>query len=62
MKAFPKTIYVKREKSSNGDEYFNPAQDIAHLADIGVRERVGVYVLKETVEIKGVVVTNTVRR
>lgn len=61
MKVFPKTLYVKRENGGTDDEYLNPAKEVTDLAEMGAKVRVGVYVLKEVVEIKGVVVTTTVR-
>lgn len=55
-KAFPKTLYVKRE--TEGDTgYFLADGDRDMFAVIGERERVAVYELKETQVIEGTVVT-----
>jgi len=62
MKAYPKKIFVKWEDGGNGSDYLNPATDIADHGEVGVTSAVGVYQLVETQTVKGVVITNTVRK
>lgn len=54
-KNFPKELYVKRE-TDHDTEYFIPSEDRAELVSTGERIPVGVYVLKETITLEGIVV------
>lgn len=58
---FPKTLYMKRESGGTGPDYLNAYPSAWEAAEMGQKIRVGVYVLKETIEVKGVAVTNTVK-
>jgi len=61
-KAFPKTLYMKIENGGSGPDYFNAYEDVIDAAEMGEKIKVGVYVLSETQEVKGVVVTNTITK
>lgn len=61
-KAFPKKIIIKWENGGNEPDYMVAYRDAVDTAEMGQRITVGVYTLAETVEVKGVAVTNTVKR
>lgn len=61
-KAFPKTLYVKVEDGGTGPDYFNPCESLVEAAEMGEKTKVGVYSLTETVEVKGVAITNTLKK
>lgn len=61
MKAFPKTIYAKIEAGGSGPDYLLPCESLVEAAEMGERIKVGVYTLTETVEVKGVAITNTIK-
>lgn len=56
MKAYPKTLFVKWEDGGNGPDYLNPVTDVADLAQIGIKTKVGVYRLVETQDVKGMAI------
>lgn len=58
---FPKTIYVKPE-SDGSTEYMVPHEHAVDAAEMGKTIKVGVYKLVELQTVKGVAVTNTVKR
>lgn len=60
-KAFPKTLHLKVEDGGSGPDYLMPYADLIDTAVMGKTIKVGVYTLTETVEVKGVAVTNTVK-
>ena len=54
MKKFPKTLYVRIE-DEDVDLYFIAVEELAGLAEIGTKTRVGVYELKEVGAVTGAV-------
>lgn len=58
MKKFPKKLFVKIEDGGTGPEYFNPAEDVADLMEVGQKSKIAVYQLVEVGEAKGVVISN----
>ncbi len=61
-KAFPKTLYVKVEDGGTGPDYFGTYSAAIEAAELGEKIKVGLYTLTETIEVKGVAVTNTVKK
>ena len=61
-KTFPKTLYVKVESGGSGPDYFNACEDVIETAEMGEKTKVGVYTLTETIEVKGVAITNTLAK
>lgn len=59
---FPKKVFIKFEDGGNGPDYMVPHSDPIDAAEMGQRIKVGVYTLTETVEVKGVAVTNTISK
>lgn len=59
---YPKTLFVKRESGGTGPDYFNPCASALETAEMGEVIQVGVYTLTETIEVKGVAITSTVKR
>lgn len=59
---FPKTLYVKVEDGGTGPDYLNPCKTLIETAEMGEKIKVGVYVLTEMVEVKGVAITNTIKK
>lgn len=60
MSKFPKTLFAKREEDRN-DHYFVTNEDPNPFAEIGVKTKVGVYVLTETIEVQAVIETKTLK-
>lgn len=54
---FPTTLYVKFEDGGTGPDYLNPADSLMDLAEMGVRQKVGIYKLTGTTEVEGIVST-----
>jgi hypothetical protein len=54
-KKFPKVLYVKIEQERDGTYYFNPADSVLDLAEMGERHKIGVYKLTSTTTVEGVV-------
>lgn len=61
-KAFPKQIVIKWEDGGSEPAYMVPYRDLVDTAEMGQKTVVGVYTLTETVEVKGVAITNTVKK
>ena len=58
---YPKTLYVKPEKDGS-TSYFVPYEMAWEAATMGKTTKVGVYKLVEMQTVKGVAVTNKVKR
>ena len=61
MPKFPKTYYVKFEDGGSGPDYPACYHTPVEAAEMGETVRVGVYTLTETMTVKGIAVTNTVK-
>lgn len=58
---FPKTLFAKIEMA-DGQSYIAADGDVAVLAEMGEKLRIGVYVLKDEVEVETVLKSTPVRR
>lgn len=59
---FPKKVFIKFEDGGSGPDYMVPYSAVIETAEMGQKIKVGIYTLTETIEVKGVAVTNTVKR
>lgn len=59
---FPKNVFIKFEDGGSGPDYMLPYSAAIEAAEMGQKIKVGVYTLTETIEVKGVAVTNTISR
>lgn len=59
---FPKKVFIKFEDGGSGPNYMMPYSAPIEAAEMGQKIKIGVYTLTETIEVKGVAVTNTISR
>lgn len=59
---FPKNVFIKFEDGGTGPDYMNTYSAAEDTAEMGQKVKVGVYKLVETIEVKGVAITNTISK
>lgn len=62
-KKFPKNLFVKVEKDSNGPtEYFIADADITGMVEMGTKTKIATYALVDVVECEGVIKAHAPKR
>jgi len=59
---FPKQIFIKFEDGGTGPDYMSAYSAAEDTAEMGQKVKIGVYALVETIEVKGVAITNTISK
>ena len=61
-KKFPQVLYVRVEDGGTDPDYFNPADSLIDLTEMGERHNIGIYKLTGTTTVEGVVSTGQSKR
>lgn len=59
---FPKKVFIKFEDGGSGPDYMVSHGAAIDAAEMGQKIKIDVYTLTETIEVKGVAITNTISR